>query len=269
VSSDAAVKYADVIPEHELAERLRHYYTRYYRDTLGIPDWAAHVAHREAEDHHERTRLPRLRALVGDALARGPVLNLGCGTGGFNVAAEEAGARVVGVDADPDAIAICGLKRRVRGGRYVRAAAEALPFRDGAFALVHCFSVIEHVESVERAVGEMVRVTRPGGALYVHTPNAWSLFEGHYKIFWIPFLPAPLARVYLKARGRPTAYLAHLRRLTIRRLAAAFRHAGVTALELAAGDPPRESVGPLRTLAAAYYRLTRVAPFIELVARKV
>src|SRR5439155_854653 len=79
---------------------------------------------------------------------------------------------------------------------------------DGAFALVHCFSVIEHVESVERAVGEMVRVTRPGGALYVHTPNAWSLFEGHYKIFWIPFLPAPLARVYLRVRGRPTPYLA-------------------------------------------------------------
>ena len=205
MSSDGAVKYADVIPEHELAERLRHYYTRYYRDTLGIPDWAAHVAHREAEDRHERARLPRLRALVGDALARGPVLNLGCGTGGFNVAAEEAGARVVGVDADPDAIAICELKRRVRGGRYVRAAAEALPFRDGAFALVHCFSVIEHVESVERAVGEMVRVTRPGGALYVHTPNAWSLFEGHYKIFWIPFLPAPLARVYLRVRGRPSA----------------------------------------------------------------
>src|SRR5439155_62084 len=130
----------------------------------------AHVAHREAEDRHERARLPRLRALVGDALARGPVLNLGCGTGGFNVAAEEAGARVVGVDADPDAIAICELKRRVRGGRYGRAAA--------------------------------------------------------------------------------------------------FRRAGVTALELAAGDPPRESVGPLRTLAAAYYRLTRVTPFIELVARK-
>ena len=69
-------------------------------------------------------------------------------------------------------------------------------------------------------------------------------------------------------RGRPTPYLAHLRRLTVRRLAAAFRRAGVTALELAAGDPPRESVGPLRTLAAAYYRLTRVTPFIELVARK-
>jgi 2-polyprenyl-3-methyl-5-hydroxy-6-metoxy-1,4-benzoquinol methylase len=268
VSSNGAVKYRGVTPEHELAARLRYYYTRYYRDTLGIPDWAAHVAHREREDDFERARLQRLRELAGDALTQGPVLNIGCGTGGFNVAAARAGACVVGVDADADAIAICELKRRVRGGQYVRAVAEALPFRDGTFALVHCFSVIEHVDSIERTVAEMVRVTRPGGALYVHTPNAWSLFEGHYKLFWIPFLPTPLARLYLKARGRPTEYLAHLRRLTVRQLVTAFRHAGVTALELASGDPPRESVGPLRMLAAGYYRLTRVTPFIELVARK-
>lgn len=264
MSSDGAVKYADVIAEHVLTERLRHYYTRYYRDTLGIPDWAAHVEHREGEDLHERARLARVRALVGDALTRGPILNLGCGTGGFNAAAVQAGASVIGVDADADAVAICAL----RGGRYVRAEGEALPFRDGAFALVHCFSVIEHVRSVERTVAEMVRVTRPGGALYVHTPSAWSLYEGHYKLFWLPFLPRPLARLYLKARRRPTAYLGTLRRLTGRRLARAFRRVGVSRLEWAPGDPARESLGPLRGVATAWYGLTRATPFIELVARK-
>ena len=39
-------------------------------------------------------------------------------------------------------------------------------------------------------------------------------------------------------------------------------------LEWAPGDPPRESLGPLRGVAAAWYRLTRATPFIELVARK-
>jgi len=264
VSTARAVQYADVIVEHELTERLRHYYTRYYRDTLGIPDWNALVVHREAEDRHERARLARLRDLVGDALARGPILNLGCGTGGFNAAAVEAGASVTGVDADADAVAICAL----RGGRFVRAEGETLPFRDGVFALVHCFSVIEHVRSVERTVAEMVRVTRPDGAVYVHTPSAWSLYEGHYKLFWLPFLPRPLARVYLKARGRPTAYLGTLRRLTATRLARAFRRAGAGRLEWAPGDPGRESLGPLRGVAAAWYGVTRAAPFIELVARK-
>jgi demethylmenaquinone methyltransferase/2-methoxy-6-polyprenyl-1,4-benzoquinol methylase len=163
VSRERAVQYADVIVEHELAERLRHYYTRYYRDTLGIPGWTALVEHREGEERRERARLARVRTLVGAALARGPILNLGCGTGGFNAAAAESGASVIGVDADADAVAICAL----RGGRYVRAEGEALPFRDGAFALVHCFSVIEHVASVEATVAEMVRVTRPGGRVVV------------------------------------------------------------------------------------------------------
>ena len=248
----------------ELQAQLRRYYTRYYRDVLGIPDWDALVAHREAEERHERARLARVRALVGDALARGPILNLGCGTGGFNAAAVEAGASVIGVDADADAVEIC----RMRGGRYTRAEGEALPFRSDAFALVHCFSVIEHVRSVEDTVAEMVRVTRPGGAVYVHTPSAWSLYEGHYKLFWLPFLPRPLARIYLKARGRPTAYLGTLRRLTAARLARAFRRAGVRRLEWAPGDPAREALGPLRAVAAAWYGLTRAAPFIELVARK-
>ena len=264
MSSERAVQYADVIVEHELTARLRHYYTRYYRDTLGIPGWNALVEHREGEERHEHARLARVRTLVGPALARGPILNLGCGTGGFNAAAVETGASVIGVDADADAVAICAL----RGGRYVRAEGEALPFRDGAFALVHCFSVIEHVRSVERTVAEMVRVTRPGGAVYVHTPSAWSLYEGHYKLFWLPFLPRPLARLYLKARGRPTDYLGTLRRLTAARLARAFRRAGVRRLEWAPGDPARESLGPLRGVAAVWYRLTRATPFIELVARK-
>jgi 2-polyprenyl-3-methyl-5-hydroxy-6-metoxy-1,4-benzoquinol methylase len=250
----------------ELRERQRQYYERYYRDVLGIPDWRALVDHREGEDEHERVRLGRVRALVGDALAKGPILNVGCGTGGFNVAAEASGARVVGVDADAEAIGICALRRR--GGGFVRAASEALPFRDGAFALVHCFSVIEHVASVDATVAEMVRVTRRGGAIYVHTPNAWSLYEGHYKLFWIPFLPGPLARAYLSLRGRPTAYLKTLRRLTTDRLLGAFRRSGVTRVELGAGDRGRETVGPLRALAGVYYRLTRATPFIELVAHK-
>ena len=165
---------------------------------------------------------------------------------------------------DADAIAICAFK----GGGYARAMNETLPFRDDAFALVHCFSVIEHVASVERTVAEMVRVTRPGGAIYVHTPSAWSLYEGHYKLFWLPFLPQPLGRLYLKARGRPAGYLATLRRLTAAQLARAFRRAGIARLEWGSGEPPRESLGPLRGVAAAWYRLTRATPFIELVARK-
>lgn len=251
----------------EVQDRLRRYYTAYYRDVLGIADWSALVRLREHEDVQERSRVERLRGLVGDALLRGRVLNVGCGTGGFNAAVAAAGASCVGVDADAEAVAICAAKRPA-AGLCARAASEALPFRARAFDLVHCFSVIEHVGSVEATVGEMVRVTRAGGAIYVHTPNAWSCYEGHYKVFWLPFLPRPLGAAYLALRGRPTAYLATLRRLTRGRLVRAFRAAGVTALAFHDDEPRRESLGRLRLLTDVYYRAFGVAPFLELVARK-
>lgn len=250
-----------------LRDRLRRYYTTYYRDVLGIPDWPVLVELREDEERQERARLARLgRVLAGNL--RGRLLNVGCGTGGFNVVAAEAGVRPVGVDADEEAIAICALKRQRSGGAFVRAAAERLPFPDGAFDVVYCFSAIEHVESVEETVAEMVRVARPGGLVYVHTPNAWSWYEGHYKLLWAPFLPAPLGRLYLRMRGRPSAYLATLRRLTPTGLRRAFARAGVRDLRFHDDAPPRESLGPLRAPIGLYYRLSGVSPFIELVARK-
>jgi SAM-dependent methyltransferase len=253
----------------ELRDRVRRYYTAYYRNTLAIPEWAALVELREAEeDRLEVGHLERLRRRIGAEPLRGRILNVGCGTGGFNVLATGAGARAVGVDDDAEAIAICGLKAHKAGGVFVRAHAEALPFRDGLFDLVHCFSVIEHVASVEATVAEMVRVTRRGGVVYVHTPNAWSLWEGHYKVFWLPFLPRPVARLYLGLRGRPTAYLATLRRLTTGRLRRAFARAGIHDTRLYDDTPARESVGRLSGPSALYYRLTGVSPFIELVARK-
>jgi SAM-dependent methyltransferase len=251
----------------DLRSRLRRYYTTYYRDVLGIPDWSVLVSLREEEERQERGRLDRLRRLLGGEV-RGRILNVGCGTGGFNLVAEESGARAVGVDADAEAITICALKREKAGGAFVRAAAERLPFPAGTFDVVYCFSAIEHVESVEESVAEMVRVTRRGGLIYVHTPNAWSWYEGHYKLLWVPFLPASLGRLYLRARGRPSEYLATLRRLTPGAMRRAFARAGLRDLRFHDDEPPRESAGPLRVPLGLYYRLSGVSPFIELVARK-
>lgn len=251
----------------ELRDRVRRYYTSYYRDVLGIPDWAVLVGLREDEERQERGRLDRLRRLLGGDV-RGRLLNVGCGTGGFNLVVEEAGARPVGVDADAEAIAICALKQEKGGGAFVRAAAERLPFPDGTFDVVYCFSSIEHVESVDESVAEMVRVTRRGGLIYVHTPNAWSWYEGHYKLLWAPFLPAALGRLYLRARGRPSEYLATLRRLTPGGMRRAFARAGLRDLRFHDDAPPRESLGPLRVPIGLYYRLSGISPFIEVVARK-
>ena len=253
----------------ELSERIRRYYTAYYRDTLAIPDWAALVDMRLDEERRiETPHVERVRRLVGPDAFRGRMLNVGCGTGGFNVLATGAGARAIGVDESADAIAICDLKARKAGGAFVQAHAEALPFPDETFDLVYCFSAIEHVHSIEGSIREIVRVTRRGGVIYLHTNNAWALYEGHYKVLWVPFLPRPLGRVYLRARRRPTDYLGTLWRLTPTQLRRAFADAGVTDLTYYDHDRPRESGSRLWPLLRWYYAATRVTPFIEIVARR-
>lgn len=252
-----------------ISARIAAYYTRYYRDALGIPSWKDQVASRLDEEAIEASHLSRVEAALGCPVAGLRVLNVGCGTGGFNVLAQRAGARVCGIDADLDAVGISASKARDTGGLVVAAAGERLPFRPGVFDFVHCFSTLEHVASAEETVAEMLRVTREGGAVYVHTPNALACYETHYKVFWLPFMPRPLARLYLRLRGRPTSFLATLRLLTPRRLETLFVRAGARVSRLAPpGGLLRESGSPLWPLVRLYYRVFRVVPSIEVLGRR-
>ena len=248
----------------DVTAALADYYTKYYRDTLGIPAWRDLVNVRLDDNAYEGQRLAALERAVGPIRGK-RLLNVGCGTGGFNVLAEAAGAEVWGVDENPDAVAITRARMR-RGERAVHGVAENLPFPDASFDVVYCYAAIEHVEDARRSLHEMVRVMRPDARLYLHTNNRWSCFEGHYKVFWLPWLPAALARLYLAARGRPTAYLATLRPLSRRECLGLLEAAGgclVRDFDLGHGRPVG---GPLWPLVRLYYRAFRITPYIEFVA---
>jgi SAM-dependent methyltransferase len=252
-----------------VTERLRSYYTRYYRDTLGIPSWGDLVAVRIREEEQEAHRLKRLESLLGSPIAGLRLLNVGCGTGGFNVVAERAGLIAWGVDTDPEAVEIARLKTAGLSGGVMLAAAEALPFEAESFDLVYCFSTLEHVRDEARAVAEMVRMVRSGGAVYLHAPNAWSCYEGHYKIFWLPRMSRFLARWYLKLRGRPARFVESLTPLTPGRLERRFSRAGARVTRFRAADAtPREAGSPLWPFVRTYYRLFGIEPSIELLAWK-
>jgi SAM-dependent methyltransferase len=56
------------------------------------------------------------------------------------------------------------------GAADVAADVTALPFEDGAFDVVLCSHVLEHVEDDVAAIRELARVTRPGGTAIVLVP---------------------------------------------------------------------------------------------------
>ena len=64
---------------------------------------------------------------------------------------------------------------------------QSLPFKDNAYDAVICSEVLEHLESLDNAVSEIVRVLKPGGVLAVSVPRfipeliCWKLSSEYSK----------------------------------------------------------------------------------------
>lgn len=94
--------------------------------------------------------------------AAGRTLDLGTGTG-RNLPHLPPAAQAVAVDPCPQNLAAA--RRRAPGVALVRARAEALPFRDGAFDTVLSGMVLCSVDDPAASLGEIQRVLSPGGTL--------------------------------------------------------------------------------------------------------
>jgi ubiquinone/menaquinone biosynthesis C-methylase UbiE len=132
------------------------------------------------------------------------VLDIGCGKGGIVIACARKGAEAVGFDLDEREINIARLRAKsynLGNISIFQGDAVNIPYPDNYFDLVTALSVLEHVKNLERVIKEMVRVTRPNGYCCVTVPNPIFPREGHYKVFYIPYLPKCLGKIYLKTRG--------------------------------------------------------------------
>ena len=98
-------------------------------------------------------------------LTPGNALDVGCGDGRFCRLLRSEGIAAAGVD--PVAAFVEAARARDPGGDYRVARAETLPFDDGAFDLVVSYLSLVDIPDLSRAVDEMARVLRPGGALLV------------------------------------------------------------------------------------------------------
>jgi SAM-dependent methyltransferase len=119
------------------------------------------------------------RLLEALAPARGAVLDVGCGTGGFLsvLAARRPDLTLTGCDIEPMA---AGRAREKSAARIVLCSANALPFAAGAFNAVVGADILCH-RGVEpnNAVSEMKRVLRPGGLLVLNMPAFKWLYSTH------------------------------------------------------------------------------------------
>jgi ubiquinone/menaquinone biosynthesis C-methylase UbiE len=105
--------------------------------------------------------------------AGGDVLEVGCGTGLILERLARVARRAEGIDLSPGMLE----KARERGLSAREGTATDLPYPDASFDVTCSFKVLAHVESIERALAEMIRVTRPNGVVLAEFYNPWS-FRG-------------------------------------------------------------------------------------------
>ncbi len=148
----------------------------------GTTEHYADAAQYDHEYGRRRDDLAFYLQLADEHARRGPILELGCGSGRLTVPLARAGHRVVGVDTAPAMLARCRA-RLARAGEAVRARASVIraDFRalDGAvrgrFPLVICpFNAFQHLyglDDVERCLAGVRRRLAPGGLFVFDVMN--------------------------------------------------------------------------------------------------
>ena len=100
-------------------------------------------------------------------------LDVGCGGG---ILAEEfagMGFEVTGIDPSEQSLNTARQHAQSRGLsiQYQEGTGESIPFSDSSYPVVYCCDVLEHVRDLPRVIGEIYRVTKPGGVFFFDTLN--------------------------------------------------------------------------------------------------
>ena len=109
---------------------------------------------------------------VAERCAGLDVVDLACGEGYGTAVLGRRAARVVGVDANPEAFEHARAKYARPGIRFERGLIERFNERCDAVVFLQ---TIEHVEAPEAMLGQVRSLLRPGGRAYVSTPNVLTL----------------------------------------------------------------------------------------------
>lgn len=120
-----------------------------------------------------RRRLVAFTALLASLglPAKSRVLDLGCGAGTYVRLLQALGHHAVGLDYSLPSLERAVGVDPVGAGRYLAGEAYRVPFRAESFDLVVSIGVLQALADPERALDEMRRVLRPGGALIVEALN--------------------------------------------------------------------------------------------------
>lgn len=170
---------------------------------------------------HVQEKITVIERYLPGFLAPGKkVLEVGCGFGAFTVFGRALyGYDTTAIEPDPFAHQCARELAELAGVEcsIERCVGERLIFPDESFEFVYSSNVLEHVDDPDKVLAEAVRVLKPGGYLFFTYPNYCSFWEGHYGVMWLPCMPKPLAKLYVRLWGRNPKYIDTLQLVNVAR----------------------------------------------------
>lgn len=137
----------------------------------------------------------------------GRLLDVGCGNGGFLMLAQQAGWQVEGLDFDAGAVEAA----RSRGLEVHHGGIELLGERTACYDVITLCHVIEHVHDPIMILRTLHAMLKPGGVLWLDTPNLSSLGAARFGPNWrdldpprhlVLFTPSSLVKSLVEAGFR-------------------------------------------------------------------
>jgi anaerobic magnesium-protoporphyrin IX monomethyl ester cyclase len=108
---------------------------------------------------------------------RDRILDFGCGNGVMLPTMSDEFDTVVGIDLCITAASRMSRAYRLRNVFLVAADGMELPFHDDSFDAVMATSALEHFRDIEKAVAEIVRITKHGGLLFFLSPTENAFYR--------------------------------------------------------------------------------------------
>ncbi|MFA6460947.1 MAG: class I SAM-dependent methyltransferase [Candidatus Woesearchaeota archaeon] len=131
---------------------------------------------RQTEEIEQETR-KHFYSLIPNSLESKLLLDVGCGSGHDAEYYTRRGAKVSGIDLSKREIEMAN---RRGCGIFVVGSMDDLPYNSNSFDIVTSVYALQASNDVPKALGEMVRVAKPGAAILIVTKHPFrNLIEGH------------------------------------------------------------------------------------------